>query len=222
MRRPSAKRCKVRALVAACWSGLAALGVVGVARADAPVAATTHWTADAAHSQLTFTAVQAGARFDGRFATFDPQIDFDAANLASSRFVVTVTTASADTRDKERDETLRGKDFFDVSRFPQARFATTGFTAAAKGRFEAQGKLTIRDVTRPVRLPFTFVVAADGRSARLVGSTTVERLDFGVGQGEWNDTTWVGNAVEIRFDLALIRNAAATPIAGTSPTAAVR
>jgi polyisoprenoid-binding protein YceI len=191
------------------WSGLVALCAAGVALADAPaVTAAQHWTTDSAHSQLTFSAVQAGAHFEGRFATFDPQIDFDAANLAASHFVVTVATGSADTRDKERDETLRGKDFFAVTKWPQARFETTGFTSSGNGRFEAQGKLTIRDVTRPVRLPFTFVAAGDGRTARMSGGTTIQRLDFGVGQGEWTDTSWVGNAVEIHFDLALTRAAA--------------
>ena len=68
-----------------------------------------------------------------------------------------------------------------------------------------------------MRLPFTFVVAADGRTARLSGGTTIQRLDFGVGQGEWTDTTWVGNAVEIHFDLALSRTAGG---AGTAKTAA--
>jgi polyisoprenoid-binding protein YceI len=202
-------RARLRAPVLAAY-GLLAICSAAVALADAPANfAAQHWTSDSAHSQLTFAAKQAGARFEGRFATFDPQIDFDAANLAASRFVVTVTTGSADTRDKERDETLRGKDFFDVAKWPQARFETTGFTSAGRGRFEAQGKLTIRDVTRPVRLPFTFVAAGDGKTARMTGGTTIQRLDFGVGQGEWTDTTWVDNAVEIHFDLALSRAAAA-------------
>jgi polyisoprenoid-binding protein YceI len=200
-------------------AALALGGLCGavVAAADAPAAAAAqHWSMDPAHSRLTFAAVQAGARFEGRFATFDPQIDFDAAHLSASRFVVTVATGSADTRDKERDETLRGKDFFDATRWPEARFETTAITSSGNGRFEAQGKLTIRDVTRPVRLEFTFTPAADGRTARLTGSTTIQRLDFGVGQGEWADTSWVGNAVDIRFDLALTRAAAASPGGGAA------
>jgi polyisoprenoid-binding protein YceI len=212
----ASKRHLSHARTTAHWFGLALLGTLPIALADGPAAA-THWTADPAHSTLTFSAMQAGAHFEGRFATFDPQIDFDVANPAAGSFVVTVATASAETRDKERDETLRGKDFFDASRWPQARFATTGFSAAGKGRFEAQGKLTIRDTTHPVRLPFTFVVAADGRTARLSGGTTIQRLDYGVGQGEWTDTTMVGNAVEIHFDLALSRTAGG---AGTAKTAA--
>jgi polyisoprenoid-binding protein YceI len=37
----------------------------------------------------------------------------------------------------------------------------------------------------------------------LAGGTTVRRLDYGVGQGEWSDTQWVGNDVRIRFELNL-------------------
>jgi polyisoprenoid-binding protein YceI len=58
-------------------------------------------------------------------------------------------------------------------------------------------------VTRDVRLRFTFKPGADGRTAVLAGGTTVQRLDYGVGQGEWTDTQWVGNEVRIRFELHL-------------------
>jgi len=75
--------------------------------------------------------------------------------------------------------------------------------AKGAGKFEARGRLTIRDVTRDVLLPFTFTPAADGQHATLAGGTTIRRLDFGVGQGEWTDTTWVGNEVKIRFELRL-------------------
>jgi polyisoprenoid-binding protein YceI len=170
-----------------------------------PAAAATPWKADAAESRLTFAATQAGARFDGAFQEFETTIVFDPADLAGSRFRVAVATATADTRDAERDATLKGKEFFDATRWPKATFETTEFKSLGKNRYEALGRLTIRDVTRNVRLPFTFTAAADGRTATLAGGTTVSRLDFGVGQGEWTDTTWVGNPVEIRFELRLTR-----------------
>ena len=201
---------RARACVLACLLVFASAHPTVKAADTAPPTA-THWQVDAAQSRLAFSAVQAGARFDGRFARFEPNIDFDAAHPAAGRFVVSVDVASADTHDKERDETLRSKDFFDVARWPQARFESTAFTAAGNGKFEAQGNLTIRDVTRPVKLAFTFVPAADGRTAKLSGGTTIQRLDFDVGQGEWKDTTWVGNPVDIRFDLKLARSGVAAP-----------
>jgi polyisoprenoid-binding protein YceI len=206
-RAPGGIKRVARASVAAAALLASAAPIIGGAAAPdtaSPPATASHWQVDAAHSELTFSAVQAGARFEGRFTRFEPVIDFGPRDLAASRFVVTVDLASADTRDKERDDTLRSPDFFNVARWPQARFESSSF-AASSGKFEAQGQLTLRDVTRPVKLVFTFKPSADGRTARLSGGTTIQRLDFGVGQGEWKDTTWVGNPVDIRFDLALAK-----------------
>lgn len=161
------------------------------------------WATDPAASKLTFVATQAGGEFEGRFRRFTPVIVFDAADLAHSRFSVGIDATSAETGESERDNTLKGKDFFAVQQWSAARFESTAFRATAKGAFEATGRLTLRDVTREVRLPFTFKPAADGKSAVMTGGTTVKRLDFGVGQGEWQDTQWVGNDVRIRFELLL-------------------
>jgi cytochrome b561 len=165
--------------------------------------AATDWHADAAASELVFQAKQAGAEFEGRFKRFNPQIRFDPADLAGSRFLVEIDTRSADTQDSDRDAALASGDFFATDRWPTARFETTGFAAKGPGKFEARGRLTIRDVTRDVVVPFTFAPAADGKHATLAGGTTIRRLDFGVGQGEWTDTTWVGNEVKIHFELRL-------------------
>jgi cytochrome b561/polyisoprenoid-binding protein YceI len=167
------------------------------------VQAAAAWHTDAAGSHLFFRATQAGAEFEGQFKRFSPQIQFDPSDLTGSRFVVEIDTGSADTQDGDRDSTLTGADFFATDRWPKAHFETTGFAAKGSGKFEAKGRLTIRDVTRDVVLPFSFTPAADGKHAMLAGGTTLRRLDFGVGQGEWTDTTWVGNDVKIRFELKL-------------------
>jgi len=65
--------------------------------------------------------------------------------------------------------------------------------------------VVVNPTTKPVKLVFTFTPGAGGASATLTGGTTIKRLDFGVGQGEWTDTTWVGNDVDIRFELTLNR-----------------
>ena len=185
--------------------GPAALGALalGLLLTLAPAWGASPWSTDLAASKLTFVATQAGGEFEGRFARFTPVIVFDPADLAHSRFAVEVDTASAQTGEGDRDKVLTGKDFFAVEQWPRAHFETTALRAAGAGGFEASGRLTLRNVTREVRLPFTFTAGADGKTARLAGGTTVQRLDFGVGQGEWLDTKWVGNEVRIRFELAL-------------------
>ncbi len=178
-----------------------------LALAAVPASAATVWATDAARSTLTFVATQAGGEFEGRFRRFTPAITFDAADLAHARFSVAIDATSAETGEQERDNTLKGKDFFAVQQWPAARFETLAFKATGNGGYEATGRLTLRNVTRDVRLPFTFKPSADGRTAVLAGGTTVQRLDYGVGQGEWQDTQWVGNEVRIRFELQLRRAA---------------
>jgi len=51
--------------------------------------------------------MQAGAEFEGRFKRFTPEIRFDPADLAGSRFLVEIDTRSADTQDGDRDAALR-------------------------------------------------------------------------------------------------------------------
>ena len=167
--------------------------------------AATVWTADPAQSRLEFVATQAGGTFDGRFARFQAEIEFDPAELPAGQLRVEVDTASAETGNDERDGVLVGPDFFAVERWPAATFAAGRFAARGPGRFEAAGTLTLRGVAKDVALDFTFVPAGDGASAEMAGTTTLRRLDFGVGQGEWRDTEWVGDEVRIRFKLILHR-----------------
>jgi polyisoprenoid-binding protein YceI len=55
-------------------------------------------------------------------------------------------------------------------------------------------------------IAFRFTPSPDGRSAALDGSAVVNRLEFGVGQGEWQDTKWLADAVRVRFALMLTRS----------------
>ena len=60
-------------------------------------------------------------------------------------------------------------------------------------------------VARETRVPFTFRTADEqGHPAGyLTGKTTLKRLDFGVGQGDWQSTEWVGNDVTVAYSLRL-------------------
>ncbi len=178
----------------------------------------TAYTVDMDKSSLGFTAKQSGGDVDGRFEKFDAQIVFADADLDGSSFKVEVDTGSVNTEDDDRDTLLRGEDLFDTSKYPKARFVTTGFTRKSPGNYEAQGKLTVRDVTRDIRLPFTFATAQEGGQTVgwLKGGVTLKRLNFGVGQGDWKDTSEVANEVQVKFSLRLLP-ATVTGNAGEQP-----
>ena len=189
-----------------CTRGMLAAALLGVTllvtavRADTPV---SHYVSSDAQSILEFTFTQAGAQNKGRFTRFPVKFDFSPDNLAGSRLEVTVDMTSLDSGDKERDDTLRGADLFAVAKYPQAHFLATQFAKSGNG-YEAIGKLTIRDATRDLRLPFTFRTPQGGASfAYMGGRTTLKRLDYGVGQGDWKATDQVGNDVVVSFTVRL-------------------
>lgn len=165
------------------------------------IAAAADYTVQPASSQLGFSAVFQGEAFEGHFDQWSADIRFDAADLAASKFDVKVTLASVKTGDSDRDSALPGEAFFDVAQFPQAHFVTTGFHRDGE-QVIADGKLTLRGVTKPVHLHITFKPQAGG--ATLDVSGTVNRLDFGVGSGEYADTSVIGAEVKIKAHLQLV------------------
>jgi polyisoprenoid-binding protein YceI len=151
-------------------------------------------------STLGFSGIYQGEGFDGRFARFTPQIRFDPAKLATSRFDVRIDLASANTNNEERDDVLLGSEFFDTPKHPQARFVATRFRALGGNRYAADGTLSLHGTSKPVTLSFTWT---PGAKPLLVGETRLKRLDFGVGTGDWEDTELIPNEVRVRTRLLL-------------------
>ena len=111
------------------------------------------------------------------------------------------------TNNRDVDSLMKGPNFLDVLKFREARFTSTRVTARGGDRYEAQGKLTIRDVTRDVVLPFSLAIVDDpaqpGRvRATARGRLALKRLDFGVGRNEWASTGQVSN--EVTVDLTVV------------------
>ncbi len=170
--------------------------------ADAPGVA--HYLLDPAKSSLEFTFLQAGAQNKGRFRNFQVSFEFSPENLPASRLDVTVEINSLDTGDQERDDTLRSAELFAVSKYPQAHFTAVQIARTATG-YDAIGKLTLRGVTRAAHVPFTFRTATENgaQAGYMSGRTSLQRLDYGVGQGDWKATDQVGNEVGVAFALRL-------------------
>lgn len=182
----------------------ALVAVIACLAAGAATAAA--WQGDQSSGTLQFIATQAGAKFTGGFKAFSVRIDFDPAKPAGGSLDVTVALQSTDTADAERDGIIKGTDFFWVDRHPQAEFHAAQFKRDG-ARWRADGDLTLRGVKHPVAV--RFALDSGRQQLTMTGDASLSRLDFGVGQGEWTSTEWIGKDVEIRFDLRLKPAAAA-------------
>ncbi|MEZ0472357.1 YceI family protein [Luteimonas salinilitoris] len=145
-------------------------------------------------SSLVFAGTYQGEVFSGRFPGFRTTFAFDPDDLADARLDVVIPLASATTGNADYDGELRGPTFFDSVKFAQARYSADTFRALDDGRYAADGTLSLRGVGRPVTLTFTWT---PGEQPVLTGRATVNRLEFGVGSGDWEDTSVIPDAIAI-------------------------
>lgn len=164
------------------------------------------WTIDAKASSLAFSVAQVGSIVSGRFPIWTGEIVLDPAALAGARIDIRIDTRPVSTNNRDVDSLMKGPSFLDVQKFPEARFVSTSISGSGD-RYEARGKLTIRDVTRDAVLPFTLAITDDPSQSGRVRATArgrivLKRLDFGVGQNEWAATGQVAN--EVTVDLTVV------------------
>ena len=101
--------------------------------------------------------------------------------------IVTVATASIDTKNARRDTHLRSADFFDVANNPDITFAADHIQPSGQGVAVA-GALTVRGRTRP--LPFDAAASVQGDGGIwLDAEIRINRADFGL---TWNPMGMVG------------------------------
>ncbi|MCK7592075.1 YceI family protein [Pseudomarimonas salicorniae] len=151
-------------------------------------------------STLRFEGAAQGESFEGGFGQFEAQVDFDPENLAATRFEVSIDLGSADSRNSERDELLQSAEFFDVGNQQRARFEALG-AQAEDGGYVSRGTLTLKGQQRAVNLRFRFTPTAEG--ARLEGEALLDRTDFGIGSGDWEDAEMIDHQVRVRTELTL-------------------
>jgi len=138
---------------------------------------------DPFHSVLSFSVTHFGfTRVRGRFGKWSGTILWDKEDFTESSMTIVIDVRTVDTGMKRRDDDLRSDQFFDAERFPIAVFRSTRIVKEEEDNFIAHGDLTIRDVTREIAIPFSFLGTRQlspgfGRVFGS-GSLTIKREDF--------------------------------------------
>lgn len=137
--------------------------------------------------------IPAGAKADFRIRHFpgyvhgsmkfkDSKIVFDPQFPEKGKMDVTLEVGSIKTGIGMRDKHLRSDDFFDAEKYPLISFHSRQIRRVRDSSFNVAGDLTIRDVTKPVEIPFNF--SQDSNKALFKGNFQINRFDFKVGENE--------------------------------------
>lgn len=147
-------------------------------------------------AQVIFTIKNFGLKTSGSLSGLEGDIYFDVNNIGASSFDVTLKSNTINTNNRSRDKHLRSDDYFDVDRYPQISFRSTEISKSEDG-YEAEGKLTIKSVTRNVTVPFSYQL--NGNIGEFVGTLKINRLDYNVGKSSWT----LSDNVDIKIKAAV-------------------
>jgi len=168
------------------------LGAAGVAAANQALISS--------QSQVAYVSTQMGAQVEGSFGRFEAHIDLNPDKLQTSSVSFAVDTSSMDFPSADVLKELAKPEWFDTAHYPKAEFRSSRIRRLDDGRYELAGTLTIKGHARDVVFPVT--LSRSGATTFATGVLTIKRLDYGVGQGEWGDTSLVADEVQIKFRIA--------------------
>ncbi len=154
-------------------------------------------TIDTAKSELAFVSKQMGVPVDGKFRKFAVKLDFDAKKPETSKASLEIDIASIDAGGPDADGEVVRKPWLNAAQFPKATFTSTAVKPLGGNRYEVTGPLTIKGKTKVVTAPLT--VKPQGAQQLFEGAFQIDRSDFGIGDGPWNDPETVAFEVQIRF-----------------------
>jgi polyisoprenoid-binding protein YceI len=116
------------------------------------------WSIDQSHSEIAFKVRHLMiAQVKGSFKTFEGSIYTTDKNFTTAVIDLWIDASSITTGDKKRDEHLIGADFFDTQKHAQISFTSSTIGAAdSKGKHELWGELTMKGITKTIKLEVVF------------------------------------------------------------------
>ncbi|MET9894716.1 YceI family protein [Streptomyces sp. NPDC006465] len=167
------------------------------------------WNVDPAHSEVGFVIRHLMSKVRGHFTEFSGAVEIG-SELKDVKVTAEIQAASIDTRSEDRDAHVRSAEFLDVDKYPVLTFASTGVRAEGKEYF-LDGRLTIKDVSRPVTLEIEFNGVGEdpwgGTRAGFSAKTTINRKDWGL---EFNvpvggEKLLLSDKLEIHLEVQVVR-----------------
>lgn len=172
------------------------------------------WVIDPSHSHIGFKVKHLMiTTVSGEFTRYSATIQAADDRFSVLEVVFSAETASITTQNEQRDGHLKSADFFDVEHFPNIIFKSTGVKKSDDDEFELHGDLTLKGITRPVKLEVDFSgIVTDPYGNTKAGFSLkgkISRADFGL---VWSAVTEAGHVVvsdEVKFamEVQLVKQA---------------
>lgn len=185
---------------------------------DAPTTAiddiSGDYALDITHTRLGFSVRHAMVTtVRGSFKEFSGTAHIDTANPAASKVDITITAASVDTGNADRDGHLATGDFFEAEKYPNITFTSTKVEREDADTWLVTGDLTIKDVTKSVTVEFEQTGSARDPFGNVrvgfEGGVAINRKDWGLTYNAALETggVLISEKVKLDFDVSAVQTA---------------
>jgi polyisoprenoid-binding protein YceI len=189
------------------------LPLLGIVNIKQKIMETIKWKIDPAHSEIMFKVKHLMiTTVTGYFRKYDLQVESADEDFTSVKTVeFSADIDSIDTNNEQRDTHLKSPDFFNADKHKQLHFTGRQYKLQNEDEAVLDGELTIRGVTRPVKLKIEFngvVVDPYGQTkAGFSVAGKISRKEFGL---TWNAVTEaghvvVGDEIKLHADVQLVK-----------------
>lgn len=157
-----------------------------------------NWVLDPSHSEIQCKIKHLMITYvTGSFNLFEASVVTEDEDFMKAKVSFSADIDSISTGNEQRDGHLKSADFFDAATYPKLKFVATKFENVDNdGSYELYGDLTIKDVTKNIKLDVEFggiVTDAYGNTkAGFSINGKINRKDFGL---TWNAVTEAGGVV---------------------------
>jgi polyisoprenoid-binding protein YceI len=138
------------------------------------------WKADTGNAKVSFSVKGLFGTVHGSFSGLQSTIEFNEKDLSASSISASIDVKTVTTGISLRNSDLRNKEeWFNAEKYPRISFHSKKFEKTTNG-YKVLGELTIKGVTKPVEIPFTFT---NKEGAGLFkGQFTLKRADYNLGK----------------------------------------
>jgi len=174
--------------------------------------ATTKWLLDPLHSELQFKIRHLMiSNVSGTLTSFKGEVETEEEDFSTAKINLVADMHSISTNNEQRDAHLRNSDFFEVEKYPELKFESTKLVTEDSDAFTLYGELTLKGVTKPVKLNVEFNGTTrdpwGGERSGFVVTGKIKRSDWGVNFNQALETGGVmlGDEVRITSEIELVK-----------------
>lgn len=182
------------------------------------------WKVDPSHGHFSFNLryLMIGD-YEGRFKNYEGKISSKSeTDFTDAIFNIVIDINSVSAQVEGHEEMLKDKNFFDAEAYPAAFFRSTSMKPGSmKGTYNLEGELTIRGVTKKIKLQVTGAEKpiinpyfnSVNYGIKITG--TIKRSDFGIGNYDLMDggDLVLSDEVNLNCSIILIKSDRQIPMA---------